>query len=90
MSFEFGIVAPADILDKYRYLFESKGIFYTQLLPEDAPTHVILEDSTDIYMDANAWKAMISSLVGHILRAEQDGHMTFKNLSANKIEIYKL
>lgn len=27
MSFEFGIVAPADILDKYRYLFESKGIF---------------------------------------------------------------
>lgn len=41
-------------------------------------------------MDANAWKAMISSLVGHILRAEQDEHMTFKNLSANKIEIYKL
>ncbi|WP_449544186.1 hypothetical protein [Lelliottia nimipressuralis] len=90
MSFEFGIVAPAGILDKYRDLFESNGIFYTQLLPEDAPTHVILEDSANTYSDVNAWTAIISSLVGQILRAEMDENMTFTNQSANRIEIHKL
>lgn len=87
MSLNFGIIAPAGILEKYRDLFESRGIFYTQLMPEDKPTHVILEDSNDIYSDIDGWRALISSLVGQILHSE-DG-MTFTNQSGNKIELYK-
>ncbi|AIR66997.1 hypothetical protein [Cedecea neteri] len=86
MSFEFGIVAPEGILEKYRDLFESKDIFYTQLLPEENPTHVILEDSNNVHYDDAIWKAMISSLVGHILEQED---MTFTNQSFNRIEIFK-
>ncbi|WP_370603849.1 hypothetical protein [Citrobacter braakii] len=86
MSFQFGIVAPVGILEKYRDLFESNDIFYTQLMPVDQPTHVILEDSQNIYMDADGWKNQITSLVGDILREES---MTFTNISKNKVQIYK-
>lgn len=86
MSFKFGIAAPVGILEKYRDLFESKDIFYTQLMPENQPTHVILEDSNDTYFDADGWRTMISSLVGHILTQED---MTFANQSKNKIKIFR-
>ena len=89
MSFQFEIVAPAEILEEYRDLFESKCIFYTQLLPEDNPTHVVLEDSTNMYSDTQGWRALISTIVGHILREKVDENLTFKNLSENYIEIFK-